>query len=573
MFEFRKGKTVVYEADGETSCMVEMDEEPPHSLNSEAVEAGLQAALMFGSNPVNEIHVMRKIVIDGSNTSGFQRTCVIALSGSLNVGGREIPIQHVGLEEDAARKTAEQGMVVHYRIDRLGIPLIEVATAPSIHSPEEAQRVAEAIGNILKATGRVKRGIGTIRQDLNVSIADGAMTEIKGVQQLDIISKVVEYEAERQLKLLEIRDELKKRGLKEQDLQQNFVYVTEVFRNTSSKVVKDALARGGVVLALKLPGFSGFLGRELQPNVRLGTEMAYRAMLHGGVGGIFHTDELPKYGITNEEVEELRRMLSAEPVDAVVIVADSYENAADGLKAVLDRAREVLKGVPEETRIAKLDGTTHYMRPRPGAARMYPETDVPPVQVTGELLSGLKAALPPMPEVLVKQIMESYGLNSKLAEQLVNSDYLPIFRVIAEKTKIPTTFVATTLTEVFKNLEREGVQVENLTEHQLLGVFQLVDEGKTAKESVPDIVTWLAGKPEATPIQAAEALGLKMLSEDEVNRVIERRVKENVQLIREKREEAFGKLMNIVMGELRGKADAKIVASLLKMKIKEASNI
>jgi len=162
-FEFQKGVKILYEADTKTSCLVEMDEEPPHDLNREALEIALMVALMMKAKPVDEIYVMRKIVIDGSNTTGFQRTCVIALKGSITVDGKEIPIEHVSLEEDAARKVGEEGLVVRYRIDRLGIPLIEVATGPVIKSPEEAEKVALAIGKIFRATRRVRWGIGSIR--------------------------------------------------------------------------------------------------------------------------------------------------------------------------------------------------------------------------------------------------------------------------------------------------------------------------------------------------------------------------------------------------------------------------
>ena len=171
----------------------------------------MTAALMMGAEPVDEIHVMRKTVIDGSNTTGFQRTCVIALNGKIQVGQKTVPIQHTSLEEDAARKTGdEQGNIIHYRIDRLGVPLIEIATAPVIKSPKEAGEVAFAIGRILRATGKVKRGLGTIRQDLNISIPKGMLIEIKGVQELELVPLAVEYEVQRQLNLIKISEELKK---------------------------------------------------------------------------------------------------------------------------------------------------------------------------------------------------------------------------------------------------------------------------------------------------------------------------------------------------------------------------
>jgi len=569
MFEFQKGRAIVYETDAETSCLVEMDEEPPHDLNSEAVDVGLAVSMMLNSKPVDEIHVMRKIVIDGSNTTGFQRTCVVALGGSLKADGREIPVQHVSLEEDAARKTGESGMTVNYRIDRLGIPLVEIATAPVIRSPLETEKVAFAIGRILKATKKVKRGLGTIRQDLNISMEGGALIEIKGVQKLDILARVVEYEISRQHALLKVRDELKSRGLREDELKEEFVDVSNIFKETSCKVIKSSLSKGGAVLAAVLPKFRGLLATELEPNLRLGTEMAHRAMFWGRVGGIFHTDELPSYGITLTEVEAFLHKLGATNEDAVVLVADDPANAEDALKAVVERAREALKGVPEETRGPNPDGTTRYMRPRPGAARMYPETDVPPVPISQERMTRINAQLPPMPDILVKELMDSYSLNRKLAEQLMDSDYLPLFETILSKTRIPASFVATTLTEVIKSLGRQGIIVEVLSESRIEEAFLAVDSGMIAKEAIADVLTWISKNRQASISQAIEKLGLKMLSKEELTSLVERLVREQTSLVKQRRHMAFGRLMNMIMGEVRGRADAKLVGELLKSRLEE----
>jgi len=297
-FEFKKGVKILYEADPQTSCLVEMDEEPPHDLNREALDITLTAALMMNAKPVDEVHVMRKVVIDGSNTTGFQRTCVVALGGEIRVDGKKISIEHVSLEEDAARKTGKEGFIVRYRIDRLCIPLIEVTTAPVIHSPKEAERVALTIGQILRATGKVKRGLGTIRQDLNISIREGALIEVKGVQELELISRVIELEVQRQLALIQISKELRARGVTEDQIKSKIIDVTSIFKDTKCRVLRRAIKQKKRIMTIKLPGFSGLLGRELIPGLRLGTEMADRARFWGRVGGIIHTDEMPEYGVS-----------------------------------------------------------------------------------------------------------------------------------------------------------------------------------------------------------------------------------------------------------------------------------
>lgn len=566
-FEFQKGVRILYEANRATSCLVEMDEEPPHQLNREAVETVLVAALMMKCKPVDEVQVMRKTVIDGSNTTGFQRTCVIALDGEIRVGEKIVPIQHASLEEDAARKTAEEDNTIHYRIDRLGIPLIEIATGPVIKSPKEAEEISLAIGNILRATGKVIRGLGTIRQDINISLPKGALIEIKGVQELELISLAVEYEVNRQLNLIKICKELGERDLNKENLNEDFVDVTDIFRQTKCKVIRKALDKNQQVLAVKLPKFKGFLKRELAPNIRLGTELADRARFWGRVGGIFHTDEMPAYGVTAEEVEQLRNRLETKEQDAVVFVADSPENARDALRAVVERGREALKGVPEETRAPNADGTTRFMRPRPGAARMYPETDIPPMQIMEEHIKQINAHLPELPEQKLQRFAEEYKLNEKLAKQVLNSEYGELFEVIVKESKVQATTIAAFMTETMKALKRDGVPVERVTQTQIRDIFNCVGSGQVTKEAIPEIVAWLGQHEGCTIQEATKSIGLKMLSKEELGEIVESTIQRNKRLIEERGVNAYGALIGIVMKEVRGRANAALVSELVKQKL------
>jgi len=574
-FEFQKGVELVYEADPETSCLVEMDEEPPHPISVEAVEAVLTAALMMKAKPVDVIYVMRKTVIDGSNTTGFQRTCVIALDGELRVGTKTVPIQHASLEEDAARKTRTEleGKRVYYRIDRLGIPLIEVATAPVIHSPAEAQEIALAIGRTLRATGKVMRGLGTIRQDLNISIAEGALTEIKGVQELELIAKVVELEVQRQLNLLAITAELKKRGVNTDMIKQEFIDVAEIFAETKCSVIQKALEKRKCVKAVKLPRFNGLLKKELIPDYRFGSELADRAKFWGRVGGIFHTDELPAYGITMDEVAALKRAVNADDIDAIVFVADTVENAEDALRAVVERAKEALLGVPSETRTANADGTTRYMRPRPGAARMYPETDIPPLSITRETVERIRKALPEPVDAKLERLKKQYALNDKLAKQLVDSDQAKLFEEIVAETGVSATNVAAFLTETLKSLKRDGVETHKVTETQTVEIFKQVGAGRLAKEAVADVFVWLSKHNTGTVQAAVEQLGLEMLSREKLEARVTSLMSQNRQMLENAGKNAFGTLMNLVMREVRGKADPKVVAEIIREKLRKHSDI
>ncbi len=209
-YEMGKNRYAIYESSNENSCLVELDDEPIHNINKRALDTVLLVAKMLNCKFADVIQVMRKQVIDYSNTSGFQRTMLIAFNGFLNISKGKVRIENICLEEDAARKIKDENEFVVYRLDRLGIPLIEISTYPDIKSPEQAKEVAEHLGMILKSTGRFKSGLGTIRQDLNLSIKGGKRVELKGVQDLHNIPKIIKIEIERQINLLNQNKEIDK---------------------------------------------------------------------------------------------------------------------------------------------------------------------------------------------------------------------------------------------------------------------------------------------------------------------------------------------------------------------------
>ncbi|MEM2339537.1 MAG: Glu-tRNA(Gln) amidotransferase subunit GatE, partial [Nitrososphaerales archaeon] len=362
LFEFKKGTTIKYLAGKESACLVEADEEPPHDINKEAIETAMLIALILNSNIVDEMHVMRKIVIDGSNTTGFQRTLIVALGGALKVGNKTIPIQTICLEEDACRLLNEGEKVREYSLDRLGVPLIEVSLAPFTGTPQEVQEVALALGRLLRSTKRVARGLGTIRQDLNISIKNGGVVEVKGIQKLDLLGKIVEFEIHRQLALLNLSNKLKERGLTSNDFNEEFLDVSDIFKDTSSSILKRALERKDWIIALKLKNCKDLLKYEPYPDVRLGKELADLVRFYG-LGGIIHSDELPNYGISEQEVNQVRERLGLYDEDAFILLTGSEYSVQEALKAVVNYLRELIKGVPSETRGPTPDGKTRFTRP------------------------------------------------------------------------------------------------------------------------------------------------------------------------------------------------------------------
>jgi glutamyl-tRNA(Gln) amidotransferase subunit E len=536
----------------DSTCLVEEDDEPPHRLDGEALRTALEIAVLLDCEVVDQAHVMRKIVVDGSNTSGFQRSALLATDGEIETDEGPVGIADMLLEEESAARIEERDGGVTYGLDRLGIPLVEIGTEPDIRSPAQAKDAAERIGMLLRSTGKVKRGLGTIRQDVNVSIEDGARVELKGVQSLDDIDDIVEREVGRQVELLDIAEELRDRDAAVADPED----VTAVFEDTDSGVIAGA----ETVMAVRLSGFDGLVGREIQPDRRLGTELSDHAKRHGA-GGIFHTDELPAYGVTEAEVAELREAVDAGDDDAVAIVAADREVAESAIEAVADRAGVAIHEVPEETRGANEDGTSRYLRPLPGAARMYPETDVPPVEPDPTEVEA--------PELLTEKVdryQAQHGLGAGLAEQIAYSEHMPTFEAAVERGVDPTT-AADTLEGTLTELRRDDVAVGNLTDEHLLAVLERVEAGDLPNEGIGPVLSTLADDPDLSVEAAMDEADVGGVDREAVREAVVAVVERNEEQVEAEGMGAFSGLMGECMGELRGKADGEVVSELLREEI------
>jgi glutamyl-tRNA(Gln) amidotransferase subunit E len=578
LFEATKMKSIKYHCHPSTSCLVEADEEPPHTINESSLESALVFAMALHSKIVDEIHVMRKIVIDGSNTTGFQRTMLIATGGFLEIeGNKKVGVQSVCLEEDAARLLLDNDTTREYFLDRLGVPLVEIALEPIIGTPQQIAQVALTLGRLLRASKRVQRGIGSIRQDVNISIDGGSVVEVKGIQQLDQLVKVIEFEAIRQHGLMRIAAEVVRRRKtmllenNDNDVDEFKVEdVTDLLKHSTSRTVTRALEKEDTqFMAIKAKGFHGVLGYEPYEGVRLGRQLAELVRFYG-VAGVFHSDELPNYGINESEVTSIKRKLDiADSIDAFVLIGSKSDRIQFAVDSIILRLKQSAKGVPPETRAATLDGRTIFIRPRPGSSRMYPETDVLPVQVDESTLDPLRESIPKSFDSYIQDIMQRYHLNQKLAIQIFDSDRLSLFEDIVKGTKVQPTFVASKITEDLTNLKRQGLPTDRLSDQIIRSAFRLLDEGFIVKESIPLIFETMLKKELDDVYEGIHSLGLEQVSDVELDALLDKIVVDNMPLIKEKGSDSLGTLMGRSMSVLRGRADGKKVNSKLRSKIEQ----
>ena len=569
LFESTKSKTIMYYANPQSSCLVEQDEEPPHELDEDARKIALVISSALKSNVFSEIYPMRKTVIDGSNTTGFQRTMLISQGGFYNAGDRRIRIQSICLEEDAAKILGEEGSIRKFGLERLGIPLIEIATEPFEVELTEIKKIALSLGRILRSTKKVKRGLGSIRQDVNISIKDGGgvVIEVKGVQQLDQLEKVVEYEAKRQHGLLAISKKIQERNWKFYN--ENKKDVTKLFLKCKSKIIQNAIKKNQKIIAIRFKNMAGIFGFLPYEGIRLGKEVAELVRFFG-IGGVFHSDELPNYGVEESYLDELKKSIGIKENDGFLILAAPNEKVDTVVRQIILRIEHIRDiGIPIDTRLATQTGETKFLRPRPGSARMYPETDIPPIIITKEELSQAEKNVPKSWDDSIKDLENKYKINPQLAEQIFDSRYMALFEKIIEDISINPTFVASILCSSITNLERSGLDSNLLSDEQIFKLFQLLEERKIAKESIGIIFENIMAGKAKTVEEAMKNTSIQSVNEDDLEKIIEGIVNKNEEIIKNQKERASGPLMGIVMKELRGKASGETINNLLLKNIKK----
>lgn len=556
---FKRNTDYIYKANKKNISLVELDEEPPAPVDKDALKIALEVALLANAKIVSEASVMRKTVIDGSNTSAFQRTMLISLGGEITTdNGKKIGIETIILEEDAARPITKKDNTIEYNLDRLGIPLIELATAPDIKTVEEAVLTAKKIGEIMRLTCGTKRGKGTIRQDVNVSIKKGERCEIKGCQDLKQIGLVVKNEVKRQVDLINLKEKLKEELKPNNDIFSEVKEVTPAFNGTACKFIKDS------VFGIRLSKMKGFLGEEIGLR-RFGSELSDYAKA-SGVSGLIHRDELPNYGITNIEVDNVARILECGEEDNFVLIVAKKEAAETAFESVKERVLWAFDGVVKETRGALENGASVYQRPLAGGARMYPETDLFREKIEEKLVAETKKIIPKSLEEREKYY-QKIGLSTNHINEMKLNNYARFFEKLVEKgvnPKVASNLLLQTLTEI----RRENLYMSKINESIIEDLLILEKKGKVDKNNLKEILKDIIKGKNIEEILNNQKEN--KIDNKEAQRIIENVVKKNSSLVKEKKMGAVGALMGDLMIEekLRG-INGKILSEILKQEIQK----
>ncbi|MBS3107562.1 Glu-tRNA(Gln) amidotransferase subunit GatE [Candidatus Woesearchaeota archaeon] len=546
-FESARDRTFIYQGYEGESCLVDVDCEPPKKMNKDALHTALSVAKFFKLRIPDTILVMRKTVSDGSAPSAFQRTMITGLEAKdskIETSLGDVKIIQLNLEEDACKKIDETDNVVTYSLSRVGIPLLELATGPQIKTPEHALEVAKQLGMIFRSFPLVKRGLGTIRQDINVSIKEGTRIEIKGWQDLRTLPILIENEVERQKFLVNFKKFLNNREIntKPED-------VSYLFKQTRSKIIYNLLKENGKVYALVLPHFAGWFKKEVCKGKTFGREISEYAKAHGTKGMIHSDEDLSKYDLTQEFVK-LREHMKAGNDDLIVLVAEKEKMAVNAINAVLERAKYCLKGVPEETRVPNhFNATSSFARPLPGSNRMYPETDQESIKVNNGLMDEIY-----IPELISERAVrfeKQYNLNPDIARQIAK-EYYEFEELTKGYKNVEPKLIAEILLNIPKDMKKRlNLDINKLTYDNYCELFSYLNQNKITKTAIVDVLTDM--------IKGEKINVTKYQNVSET--LIENAIKE---IVATNKGAPFNAVMGMIMDKYRGKVDGSRVAEIIR---------
>lgn len=494
LMEKKTRKNIYYRIHRDSVCTYEFDDTPPFMIDDEALDIALGVCHLMHLKIVGELHIARKQYLDGSIPTGFQRTGILGVDGWVPFGAdRKIRIRQLSIEEDACREVSDIGHDRVYLTDRLGMPLIETVTEPDMCTPQEAAAVGQLLRRLVRSTGQMRTGYGAGRQDVNVSVTGGTRIEIKGTPQIWRNPHLIYNEARRQCSLLDIRRQLHERGVTAETLSWASEDVTRIVADTDYAPVRQALADGARVRCVLLKGFGALLREPTQEHTTFAKEFSDRVRVIAcltGTPNLIHSDAASE-SLAGREWKHLRRKLRAETGDTLLVVWGPELDTITAANEIAIRAREATLGVPADTRQAFKDGTNGFERVLPGADRMYPDTDLPPLAISQLRLDQLAAHLPePIWERAARY--RAFGVPAQYIDRLTLIPQAPLFDRLVQELQIDATLAAVVLVEHLKALARVRLHPERLSDDDLWRVFQAHAQHQLTRAGVRFALTELA---------------------------------------------------------------------------------
>jgi len=509
LMEFKTRKQITYRIKNETACTYDIDDTPPFPLNREALDIALEISLLCKLNIVGEVHIIRKQYLDGSIPTGFQRTAILGVEGEIQLRNKKVRLIQLSLEEDSCREISDLRHVRKYQTDRLGMPLIETVTYPDFKNPDEVREGAEYIRFLNRSTGKVRTGIGSGREDVNVSCRGGTRNEIKGVSHNKWIPDLTHNEAFRQWSLLHIRDKLQKRvkQIKKWKIKsKNFD--PKAFR-FKSRILKQAVRNDFKMKAVNLPSFKGILSHFTQPGQMFADELSSRLKVIACIEkpNMTHSEKI-KRDLSVHQWKRIQRILGSKQEDAQMIIWGPEEDIPTALETIEERCQMAFEGVPRESRKSFEDGTTIFERVLPGPDRMYPDTDSSPIPLEEDYIQKIRKRLPVDVSERIDQL-KKWGIPEDVFAYLLRNNLVPLMEKIMDDLEIKSTYVGTLLGHLLKHIQGQNQSSAGFEYERIYQLLKFLDEKSIEIELAEEILPVLYHSPQQNFNQLLDKVGFK----------------------------------------------------------------
>jgi len=509
LVEFEKSYRVRYDTYGESICTYEMDETPPFHPDFETIRKGyIIGNFLNCRSAVDEIIFNRKQYLDGSIPTGFQRTAIIARDGHITLkNGKKIRINNVLIEEDAARRVEfhdRASRTVRFNLDRLGVPLTEIITNhEDCNNPFDLMNIGFLLGLSLRILEVGKRGIGTVRQDVNISIKGGSRVELKGVQDLENLIRYSEHEVTRQLALIEIKNILTSKGVIEDDFQPNFIDISSSIIGNMSKYA----------FAVRLPKCEGIFKKQVQQNKSFAEEIFDRCELISGIS--LHnmtTSDNDCSWLDNDRVFEIMNMLEG---DAFVAICGNKKSVLHALNRLLERMKLALKGVPEETRrVNTTNFNSEFLRVIHGRDRMYSDTDTPPISI------DQKTREMKFNEILkIWDIFSQYPVDIDELKFIVTKGFYSPFSQLIKKYPEKTRSVLGLFQQCQSLIKKFSFNRDNLNQNGIELILEDIINKKISKDDLKILLSKLSSGFPYLNIKSEFTTEITKISDDQIKRI------------------------------------------------------
>jgi glutamyl-tRNA(Gln) amidotransferase subunit E len=531
------------------------------------LDIALEISLLCKLNIVGEVHIIRKQYLDGSIPTGFQRTAILGVEGEIQLRNKKVRLIQLSLEEDSCREISDIRHVRKYQTDRLGMPLIETVTYPDFRNPDEVREGAEYIRFLNRSTGKVRTGIGSGREDVNVSCRGGSRVEIKGVSHNKWIPDLTHNEAFRQWALLHVREKLQKRVKKIKKWKIKSKHIDPKDFRFKSEVLANAVQKDWSLIAVNIPSFKGILSHFTQPGQMFADELSGRLKVIACIEkpNMVHSEQIDQ-DITPYQWGRIKKILNSKKGDAQMVFWGPDEDIPTALETIEERCQMALDGVPRESRKSLEDGTTVFERVLPGPDRMYPDTDSSPIPLEEDYIESIRKRLPVDVSKRLEQLRK-WRVPQDTFTYLLRNNLVPVMERVIQDLDVKPRYVGTLLGHTLKHLQGQDQSPVGFVYELVYSLMKFLQEHSIEFEMAEELLPELFHHPQEDMSQLLDQVGFKKMKKEDISARISNVLKEFVP--HKRVENVTRAAVDWVMGSLRPLALGNMPLSELKQKVEE----